>query len=325
MIQIAPSTDNFLWNQFLDAEKDNQLITIAHNPSLGPILEKTFGYTIENMLITMNDQMIGVLPLVKIGNKLVSMPHFSYGGPLISSKEDLDIKIEEIFHGQRFEIRSFSKLSKNYTDEKISFVVELDKTIDEHLRSFPSKFRNKILKPVKMGYTVTQGKQDLLDDFYLLYSTRMLEKGSPPLGKKFFQNIINYYEFGEVEITMVYDGKKPIATGFSLSYMGFNEICWASSDLSYNKYNINSFLYWNVIISSITKNFKYFSMGRSTKNSNNHFYKKQWNPIEHPIFYNYSEPVGKSLKDLTYLTKIWKHQPLSTSVYFGHILSKYIY
>ncbi len=325
MIEFTSSSDNNTWNEFLEKEKDNQMITIAHNPCLGSILSKTFGYKSQNKLMVKDGKIIGVMPVVLFGNKIISMPHFSYGGPIISTSEDIEVDLNALTEGKKFEIRSFSKWSNYFEDEKMTFVVELDKSVDEHFQSFVSKFRNKIRKAIKMGFKVKQGGEELLNDFYLLYSRRMLQKGSPPLGKLFFQNILSNYEYGEFEITIVYDDKKPIAAGFSLSYLDFNEICWASTDHNYNRYNVNSFLYWNVVVSSITKNFRYFSMGRSTVNSNNHLYKKQWNPIELPIYYNYSEPIGKSIKKFTFLTKIWKLQPLRTSVYFGHLVSKHVY
>jgi hypothetical protein len=325
MIKYVTTPDNDIWNDFLEKEKDNQIVTIAHNPSLGPILAKTFGYKSQNLAIMKEDKIVGVLPAVLFRNKIVSIPHFSYGGPIIDAKAEIDVDLNALFKGRKFEVRSLTKISKYFTDTKNTFVVELDKTVDEHFQSFASKFRNKIKKSMKVGFRVAQGGQELLNDFYTLYSRRMFQKGSPPLGKVFFQNLIDGYAFGDVEITVVYDDLKPIAVGFSLSYLDFNEICWASTDLNYNKQNVNSFLYWNVLRSSITKNFRYFSMGRSTVNSNNHHYKKQWAPLELPIYYNYSEPVGKSVKELTFLTKLWKFQPLRSSVYIGHIISKYVY
>lgn len=322
-IKVKSNTDDKIWNEFLENEKDSQIITIAHNPCLGPILEKTFGYKSHNQIMMKDDKVVAVMPSVLFGGKAVSMPHFSYGGPVVDSKENIDL--ESILPDSKFEIRSLSKVSEYSTNEKLTFLVDLDKTVDEHLMSFTSKFRNKIRKAIKMNFKLIQGKHELLDDFYSLYSRRMLQKGSPILGKVFFQNLLDDYKYGEIEITMLYDDKKPIACGFCLTYLNIKEICWASTDLSYNKYNVNSFLYWNVIVSAINNKSAYFSMGRSTVNSNNHMYKKQWNPMEIPVYYNYSEPVGKSIKELTFLTKIWKLQPLKTSIYFGHKISKYVY
>ncbi|MFT5735790.1 MAG: lipid II:glycine glycyltransferase (peptidoglycan interpeptide bridge formation enzyme) [Maribacter sp.] len=326
MIELSECRDTKTWHEFLKKENGTQLITIAHNPSLGPILEKTFGYESQNMLINKNDEVIGVLPLVKIGKKLVSMPHFSYGGPILdSSSDEASLDLSKVLDSNRFEARSFDKLTENLYEGKVSCILKLKNNQEEQLMYFKSGFRRKIRKSEKYNFKVVCGKMELLDEFYDVYTKKMLHKGSPPLGKSFFQNLLLDYKYGEALITAVYHGDEIIAGGFTLSYLGFNEICWVSTNSDYDKYNVNSFLYWNIVKDSIQKNYTYFSLGRSTKNSSNHLYKRQWKPMEIPIFYNYSEPVGKSLKEFSFLTKIWKLQPLSTSVYFGRIVSKYVY
>jgi lipid II:glycine glycyltransferase (peptidoglycan interpeptide bridge formation enzyme) len=325
MIELSTCQDVKTWNEFLKKERGAQLITIAHNPSLGPILEKTFGYTSQNMLIKSNDEMIGVLPVVKIGEKLVSMPHFSYGGPILDSTSDVRLDLTSILENNKFEVRSFDKLSDYFYDNKVTSIIELKDSVENQLMEFKSGFRRKIRKSEKHGFTVVRGSIELLDDFYEVYSKKMLFKGSPPLGKSFFRNLLTDYKYGEVLITAIYNDNKVIAAGFTLSYMNFNEQCWVSTNSDYDKYNVNSLLYWNIIKDSIQKNHRYFSMGRSTKESSNHLYKRQWKPLEIPIFYSYSQPVGKSLKEFTFLTKIWKLQPLQTSVFFGKIVSKYLY
>lgn len=325
MIEIKLNTENHVWNGFLEEEKANQMITIAHNPSLGPILAKTFGYTCENLVITDDGRTIGVFPTVIFNDKVISVPHFSYGGLVISSNENHDITIQTILGNKKFEIRSFSKLSEHFYNKKVSCFLELKESNDSQLMSFKSKLRQKIRKAEKNNFTVVHGGQELLDDYYRIYAQKMLRFGSPPIGKIFFRNLLEDYTFGEALITVIYDQEKVIAAGFCLSYLDFNEVCWSVTDSNYDSYNIHALICWEILKTSITEKYKYFSFGRSTIDSNNHRFKKQWNPIELPIFYNYSEPIGKSLRDLTYLTKVWKHQPLGTSVYLGHMISKYLY
>lgn len=325
MIKLVKSTDADLWNNFLSIEKGNQLITMAHNPSLGSILEKTFGYESQNMVIKKGSKLVGVLPIVKVGKKLVSMPHFSYGGPIIDSKEQLTIDLETVFENKKFEARSLEKLTKNVYDNKVTSIIELKSSAEEHFKELKPGIRRKIRKSGKLNFSFVHGGVELLDDFYLLYAKKMLQKGSPPLGKIFFRNLLNDYHYGEAKISAIYDRIKVVAAGFTLSYLGFNELCWVSSHRNYDKMNVNSLLYWNILKDSIANKRTHFSMGRSTVNSTNHDYKRQWKPIELPVYYNHSEPVGKSIKEFTFLTKIWKLQPLKTSIYFGHIVSKYVY
>ena len=324
MIHLVKTTDFNTWNNFLEEEKERQLVTIAHNPSLGNILSKTFGYSDESMFIMKDGQIIGLLPALKVGSKLVSMPHFSYGGPVFKRNLEEVSKIEDIFPDGKFEIRSFERLTEHVYDKKVSCVLKLYSNAEEQMMSIKSKLRQKIRKASKKGFVMQTGGVELLHDFYDLYSKKMLKFGSPPIGRIFYKNLLELYEYGKAEITVLYDGKKVISAGFSLSYLNFNEICWSATDCAYDKHNLHALICWEMMKNSIGK-YDYFSFGRSTKESNNHRFKKQWNPLELPIFYNYSEPVGTSLKEMTFLTKIWKLQPLKTSVFFGHYISKYVY
>lgn len=325
MMQLSTCEDFDAWNEFLEGEKGNQMITLAHNPSLGPILSKTFGYKSENKFIRNGQNIVGVVPMVHFRGKIVSMPHFSYGGPVIASKEKMKVDLHTLFEGKNFEVRSFEKLSEHVYDKKISCVLNVHESDESQMMALKSKLRQKIRKAGKLGYVCELGGLELLDDFHNLYTRKMLRFGSPPLGKVFFKNLLTDYQFGDVQIAVLYDGEKVIASGMALSYLGFNEVCWSSTDNEYDRFNIHAQICWEMLRSSVEKKHTYFSFGRSTIDSNNHRFKRQWNPLELPIFYNYSEPVGRSIKELTFLTQIWRQQPLRTSVFFGHKISKYVY
>lgn len=325
MLSIIECVNNDTWNNFLEEESKHQMVTIAHNPCLGVILSKTFGYTYKNYLVKDGDEIVGVLPTVAVGSKIVSMPHFSYGGPLFKKNYSKKVDYSSLLKENNFEIRSFKKLSDFTKQNKSTFIIPLTNDPNEIFNGFSSRFRNKIRKPKKLGFTVTQNGPDALKHFYQLYSRRMLQKGSPPLGKSFFYNLLHTYKNGEVGISVVYHESRPVAAGFCLSFLNFKEFCWGSTDKNYNKYNVNSFLLWNMIENSIQEGYDYFSLGRSTKNSHNHKYKLQFRPKEVPLYFNLSESPSLSIKEYDFLTKIWKYQPLKTSQILGHYISKYIY
>lgn len=325
MMQLSTCEDFDAWNKFLEGERNDQMITLAHNPSLGAILSKTFGYQSENKFIRKGQGIIGVVPMVHFRRKIISMPHFSYGGPIIASDEKVKVDLNTLFEGKDFEVRGFEKLSDHVYDKKVSCVLNVHESDEVQMMAMKSKLRQKIRKARKLGYVCKLGGIELLDEFYDLYTRKMLRFGSPPLGKVFFKNLLTDYRFGDVQVAVLYDGEKVIASGMALSYLGFNEVCWSSTDNEYDRFNIHALICWEMLRSSVEKKHTYFSFGRSTIDSNNHRFKKQWNPLELPVFYNYSEPVGKSIKELTFLTKIWKQQPLKTSVFFGHKISKYVY
>lgn len=244
---------------------------------------------------------------------------------MVDASEEVQLCLKKTLGQQSFEARGFSKWTNHHYDKKVTAIVYLNDDPAEMLKGLKGSFRRKLRKASEQGFQIRHGGMELLDDFYMVYIKKMHQKGSPPLGKVFFRNLLTDYEYGAAQISAAYKDGRVAAAGFTLAYLGFNELCWVSSYSAYDKYNVNSYLYWNIIKDSIAKGYTCFSMGRSTRDSSNHRYKRQWNPTEFPVFYNYSEPVGTSIKELTFLTKLWKLQPLRTSVFFGHYISKYVY
>ncbi len=314
-----------LWQAFINRIVDSQLVTIAHNPCLGNILADTFGYKSENYLIIKNGGIIGVLPGVSVGSKYVSMPHFSYGGPVFISEDFKNKQIIELLLKRNYEVRSFNKFSDFYNDEKVTCFINLPLTVDNQWKSFKSKLRSQINKGLNYDLEILDGGIELLSDFYSVYTQNMLRLGSPPLPRIFLQNILNQYKFGNANITVVKMNNIPVAAGLTLSYMGFNEVCLASSIQRFNKYNVNMVLYWELIKKSILEGNKIFSFGRASKGSNTLKFKLQWNPDVVPIYFNYAYPHTFNIKKMVLLSKIWRMQPLKSSILFSKTISKYLY
>jgi len=322
---ITTGEDLEFWKILIENIAQNQFVTIAHNPCLPNILAETFGFKPASYLIWNDEKIIGVLPGITIGNKFASLPHFSYGGPLCINEHIERIKISELFPKQNYDIRSFHILSDFYSDEKVICYLKLQNSVDGQWNSFKSKLRSQIKKGENYGHKILNGGIELLSDFYMVYTQNMLRLGSPPLPKILFKNILNNYKFGNVNITVVKYNNLSVASGMTLSYMGFNEVCWASSDHRYNNLNVNMVLYWEIIKKSIIDGNKIFSFGRSSKESNTLKFKLQWGTDVVPIYFNYSRSHSISLKKMTFLSKIWSIQPNWSSKFFGKYVSKYMF
>jgi hypothetical protein len=314
------------WNELIDFCSD-EIITIAHNPSIGKVLKETFGYNYYYYIIYYKNKAIGLIPFVKVGNVNVSIPHFSYGGPLFFNNikfEDKDIEIN-FKKFKRYELRSFKKYSKYYNDSKVTCYLELTNSIDDQFMYFSSNLRRKIRKSYKNELSTLRGGKEYIDEFYSVYSKNMHRLGSPPLPKDFFNSLMNNYKYGDKSIYVTYYNNEVIGGAVCLSYKGFTEDCWLSTDWNYNKTYVTYQLYWEMIKDSIQLKQKYFSFGRSTFGSSLLFFKKQWGPKEKTIFFNYSWDKKFNIKSFQFLTKYWKLLPLRVTVILGRYISKKIY
>tara|TARA_B110000003_G_C16555318_1_gene498193 strand:+ start:181 stop:1173 length:993 start_codon:yes stop_codon:yes gene_type:complete len=316
------------WNDIIINSPD--FYTIAHNPSLISFLDNFLGWKGESFFIEKESKVVAVYQhTFTSDSKVVSMPHFSYGGIIRKndqfSKQEIFKALSKFFPNQ-FEIREFEPYSKHYDTDKIATFLNLEKTVKEQLAIFKSNHRRKIKKAYKneLEVEISNSKEAILS-FYEVYSKNMLRLGSPPLSIKFFNNLSNEYKFGEIKIFVVRYENQVIGGAVVLSYNNFVEDCWLSTLSEYNNLYSSVLLYWEMIKYSIEIEAKYFSFGRSTKDSSLLHFKKQWNPIERQLYFSFSEPQKVSLKKMTFLTKIWKLLPLKIANFVGPKIADKLY
>lgn len=315
--------DNKNWNEYVKIS--SEMVTIAHNPSLKIILEESFGFKTSNYLVKKEGKVVGVFPCTKINGKIVSMPHFSYGDLLISSKGDLKKEIRKKLMGSNFEIRSFESFSANVDDSKVVCYLSLKNSEEEQWDFWKSKLRSQIRKGMKNGVEVTIGEREYLNDFYAIYSKNMHNLGSPVLQMGFFENILKFYEYGEVKIFLAKRNGITMAASMVLTYHKFAEVCWASSLREYNTLNPNMLLYWEMIKYALHQELKIFSFGRSSKDSSTLKFKRQWSPSEKQLYFNFSRPHRFDIKKIKILSKVWSKLPLKVANFLGPRISKNIY
>lgn len=326
-LEIKSCTESMIgaWNDFVRTSSDGH--TIAHNPSLGNILEQSYGYRSENSLIYSRGSLIGVFPSCRIGNKMVSMPHFSYGGVLGVTSEMSERMLTELIvkSEPRYEIRSFYRFGSFSGSDKITCFIELKSNPDLQMSFFKSKLRSQIRKGSKNGLEVRVGSLEKLDEFYGIYSKNMHRLGSPAQGKDFFRNLLKYYCYGSADVFCVYHEDRPIGASIVLSYLGFSEVCWAATLREYNYLQTNTFLYWEMIKKCVERGDRVFSFGRCTEDSPSHRFKMQWGTTARRLFYNYSNVRKLHVKKMRFLTDIWRAMPLSLVNKFGGFISGKIY
>jgi hypothetical protein len=316
------------WNEIISNSPD--FYTIAQNPSLIDFIDSTLGWKGDSFFIMNQTDIIGLYQHSYTSDtKSVSVPHFSYGGII---RRDEKFTKKEIFESiknelpQSFEIREFEPYTSYFNSDKVATYLELKPTIEDQLAVFKSNHRRKIKKSYKNNLIITiSNNVESMALFYDVYCRNMLRLGSPPLSSIFFDNLLKKYKFGEVQVFLVKFNGKVIGGAVVLSYNNFVEVCWLSTLSEYNYLYTSILLYWEMIKYCIAKEKKYFSFGRSTKNSSLVHFKRQWNPIEKQLYFSYSEQQEFSLKKLAFLSKIWKLLPLKIANFIGPKIADKLY
>ena len=300
-------------------ESTESIITIAHNMDLLKILSSFYGYKSEILLFNNNNKLEGFIPLMIIGRKVVSIPHFSYGGYIGLQKLDsthfkMIVESLESKYGNNIIIRDFNKITNFYTEDKVTCFLKLEESSEKQFNNLTSKLRSQIRKSEKNGLKVSFYN---IDDFFPVYVANLHRLGSPHLSKN--------YKNGQFKIFVVKKENTVIATSIVLTFKNFIEVCWAASHKQYNYLGPNMLIYWKMIQYSIENNMKLFSFGRATKDSGPLKFKKQWGAEEVQLIWNFTKAKKFSLDQFKFLTHVWRRLPKPLIKLLGPFFTKYIY
>lgn len=320
--------------QLRELAGNERFITHAHNPCLLGILTQTFGWKGSTFVIKQNDELAGFISCMCINGRLVSMPHFSFGG-IVTSHPDrkamysavLPLLYRYFMHTPpddiTFLVRDRDKISDYTNDTKVISWLDLSHRSIENI--IPPTQKAKAGKASASGLNVVSGGMELLSDFYSVYSRNMLRLGSPVLPKKLFSNILDGYTDGEALIFCVYKEKKPIGVAFLMSYMGFFENTWFSTLPEYNRLFPAQLLHVEMIRFALQQQGHTYSFGRSTSGSGVHEFKRRWKTQETTIYWNYDKPLKLDLRKAEFLTRIWRFLPLPLANWLGPLVGRGIY
>ncbi|VAW28271.1 hypothetical protein MNBD_BACTEROID07-686 [hydrothermal vent metagenome] len=346
---ISPSTALPLWNKFTSSQPIPA--PYSFNPSLFYFFLNHFHWKPWYFLLLDDNKVAGLLPLVKTGKAWASLPHFSYGGVFMKNNVQFDLEKlikslivsveEEKINPGFFQVDIKSRISHNGFDKKlyirsllpfknemkynkVSSAIQLPATKNELFQQLSSNLRRKIHKAESSNFSVKQGMQELLDDFYAVYAKNMHRLGSPAYGKHFFSDLMNTYEFGETLFFVIYKEKKQVAASMLMSYNGFCENAWFSTKKETQKEYVSDFLHWEMIRYAIQQKASVYSFGRSDVNGSVFRYKNHW-PVKNLPIYEYSLNRISNIKNHKWLAGLWRNVPFPVARFLGPLLIKHIY
>jgi serine/alanine adding enzyme len=300
------------------------------------VIEETYGHRTFYLAVHDQGQIRGVLPLVGMkswlwGRFLVSMPFCSYGGVLASNaiaRESLLRRAKEIateFKADHVELRQGDVLTNGWQSSagKVCMKVTLPPSSEMLFGKLSSRLRNKIRGAGKQGLRAFWGKDELVDEFYAVFSRNMRNLGTPVYPKRWFENFLRYAG-STTQILVVRDGGQPVATTWVTTYRGEAELPWiASTPEARGKYS-TVFLYWKALEWATQKAYQRVDLGRCTPGSGTQRFKAQWPCEENPLPWNYWTPEGKSPPQLRpsnprfrMAIAVWKHLPLAAANFLG--------
>jgi FemAB-related protein (PEP-CTERM system-associated) len=295
------------------------------------------------MALDQSGRVCGVLPLVLIsswlfGRFLVSLPFVNYGGVIADDVAVRDALLLEAssraagLGAQYIELRHCgnSELAWPKKDHKVSMRLDLPTRFDDLMKTFSAKLRSQVRRGEKEGMTFHVGGQEMLDDFYQVFTRNMRDLGTPVYRKRFFAAILSAFPKDARIAIAKYKGN-PVAAGFLYGFRHTLEIPWASSDRRYARFAPNMFLYGAVLRYACEQGYRCFDFGRSSKDSGTYRFKEQWGARPVQLHWYYWLRASGPLPELNPQNpkyapaiRLWQELPISVTTMIGPMIAKYL-
>lgn len=306
-----------------------------------------------------DNQIVGVFPLIYISScyissccfkkHLVSIPYFDAGGVLAVDKlaetallkksiqlaEELGLA--QVEFRQYYRLLSFEDFANTQTGwnlsvstNKVRMVLDISNDAELLLKSFNSKLRSQIRKPIKEGLIAKIGGIELVDDFYNIFAENMRDLGSPVHSKKFIAETLKAFS-NTANVFIVYGNQKPLAGSVTIGFKDTLSNPWASSLRRYSHLAPNMLLYWSMLEFACQQGYKRFDFGRSTPGEGTYKFKEQWGAKPEPLYWYRLSKNGNqgwgNQPDKNKMSKAieyWKKLPVPLTKIIGPRIRKYI-
>jgi serine/alanine adding enzyme len=306
-----------------------------------------------------NRHLVGVLPLVAMkniifGRSLTSIPFFDVAGVLA---DDPECERMLVFEAKRIAAESqLDRLDLRHAEpmtwleesassgreretgggvvraavNKVRMVLELPDSAEKLMKSFKSKLRSQINKPLKEGLAYSCGGLDLLDEFYRVFLINMRDLGSPVHSKRLIQSVLENFP-AESHIFIIRQNQKPVACSIVLKFKSTLWNPWASSLREYSALSPNMLLYWAMLEYACDRGFKFFDFGRSSLGEGTYRFKEQWGAKPKPLYWyvisskeEHGDLGGDDDKKMGVAVEMWKKLPIPITRFLGPRIRKFI-
>lgn len=331
-IRLLKKTDETKWDEYVERNH----ASLYHYSKWRHLIKNIFGHDSYYLFAIKKEEIVGVLPLVRqksilFGDNLVSMPYFNYGGPVGDTVQienqliDEAEKLRASLSCSHVELRDIKKRDTIHSTkvDKVTMLLDLPSDSDVLWKSIGAKRRSQINRPIREGVEFYCGGEELIDDFYSVFSINMRDLGTPVYSKNFFREMMKIYPEKTLLAVVKLKGE-PVGAGFLIGHKGKLEIPWASTLRKVNKIGVNMFLYWNILKTAIEKNYQTFDFGRSSKDAGTLRFKKQWGAEPVQLYWNYLLPAGATLPEINpnnpkfnLMISIWKKIPVFITKIIG--------
>ena len=332
-VSVGPAVEETAWDRYVEQHPE---ATGYHRWRWQRVFERGLGHRCHYLVATMGSRTVGVLPLVEVkslifGRAMSSLPYVNYGGVLSDSPAIAGSLVERAAaiaaeRGLSYVVLRHRRQclpSLPARTHKVTMVLPLLGDATQMWNALDRKVRNQVRKAEKSGLTAVNGRHELLDDFYSIFTRNMRDLGTPVYGRRLFAEILER-EPVDAQLHIVRLEGQPIAGALTYGYGNTMEVPSASSLKEHRALCPNHLMYWTMIQRAIEQGRKRFDFGRSTPGDGTFLFKEQWGAVSEQLYWEY-KLLGDSImpsddrQSAHYQRRIeaWKRLPLAVTSALG--------
>jgi FemAB-related protein (PEP-CTERM system-associated) len=333
-VETLSVEDEPRWDAFVRAHPEASLYHLA---GWRHLVAEVFGHGSHYLLGRYASGAIeAVLPLVRIrsrlfGDYMVSLPYFTYGGPLGTSAEAETALLHAAgeLAGRlgvgHVEFRCRAALEPAWASRTDKVSLRLPLAADEAglWKSLSSQRRRQVKKAQDAKNESFVGGAELLDDFYAVFARNMRDLGTPVYERRFFAAMLARFPEAARIVAVRREGR-PAGAAFLLGFRDRLEVPWVSTLREMNAHQVNMLLYWEQLRFAVAAGYRVFDFGRSSLDSGTYGFKRQWGAEPLPLYWQYWLAPGRALPGLTptspkfrLAVRAWQHLPLALANRLG--------
>lgn len=284
------------WQQFV---QDCPEATLFHRIEWKDILEGVFGHRTHYLLAERGGKIAGILPVAEVrsllfGHALVSLPFAVYGGAAVKdelARERLHaaaVQLGRELGARHLELRNRMQREPAWPRQDLyaTFRKALLADADANFAQIPGKRRNMIRKAEKGSLRAEIDAS--FDRFYPLYADNVHRHGTPPVSRRYFEEVAKALGKDQEVLTVVDAGGRPLASAFLMYFRDEVTPYYVGDCVEARQLAANDFMYWQIIRRAVERGCRIFDWSRSKKGTGSYEFKKMWGFEPTPLHYEYA-------------------------------------
>jgi GNAT acetyltransferase-like protein len=278
------------------------------------------------------------------GRRLVSLPFSDHCEPLCDSADDVNFLIKYLYSS--VEHQGWKYLEVRPVDRDIEpkgdrtgflpigryflHALDLRPDISQVFSSLDKDHIQRRIRRAERADLIEKcgRSDDLLRDFYALFTMTRGRHRLPPTPYAWFRNLIHFQKEA-LEIRVAYKDATPIAAIMTLRFRDILYFKYGCSDAKFNKYGATPWLLWNAAAAGKSDGATEFDMGRTKEDDAGLLtFKNHW--VRHPrhlVYWKY--PYASSLDavdgwKLDVAKRIFSYMPDRLLTFTGKVIYRHI-